>query len=150
MTIWRMTLTALVAAGFSAGAALADSPCSLQGMTAIPIMETAKEHFLNGRYRDFADVLEPVITLDDQQFTNVLGPISNASPKGFDSCSTVLRRVDDGGLVQELVLFSGLNRSGRKDQILSLYLVAAPLEGQPRLVLFALKDTIGMALDEVK
>lgn len=144
------TLAALAVTGIGAGAAWADSPCSLQGLEPIPIMEKAKDHFLNGQYRQFADVLRPVIVMDDQQFSSIFGPISAAAPKGFDSCSTVLRRVDDGGLVQELVLFSGLNRSGRKDQVLSLYLVTAPLDNESRLVLFSMKETIGTALDEVK
>lgn len=146
----RMILAALAVSTGSAGAALADAPCSLQGLEPIPVIEAAKEHFLNGRYEKFSDGLKPVIALDEDQFSNIFGPIGNAAPKGFDSCSTVLRRVDDGGLIQELVLFTGLNRSGRKDQIFSLYLVAAPLENGPSLVLFSMKETIGGALEEVK
>lgn len=146
----RTTWAALAVTAISTGASLADAPCSLQGLEPIATLETAKEHFLHGRYDKFADALKPVIALDEQQFSTIFGTIGNAAPKGFDSCSTVLRRVDDGGLVQELVLFSGLNRSGRKDQILSLYLVAAPLEHDSQLVLFSMKDTIGMALDEVR
>lgn len=145
-----MILAAVVVSAGLAGTALANAPCSLQGLEPIPVMETAKAHFLNGSYEKFSDALQPVITLDQEKFSNIFGPIANAAPNGFDTCSTVLRRVDDGGLVQELVLFTGLNRSGRKDQIFSLYLVAAPLENEPRLVLFSMKETIGGALEEVK
>ncbi|MDF3607822.1 hypothetical protein PE067_17755 [Paracoccus sp. DMF-8] len=150
MSRFRTMAAGLVAAALSTGAGWADTPCSLQGLEPIPVLEKAKEHFLHGRYESFSDALQPVIELDEQQFSNIFGPISKAAPKGFDSCSTVVRRVDDGGLVQELVLYSGLNRSGRQDQILSLYLVAAPLGDDLRLVLFSMKDTIGMALDEVR
>lgn len=145
------TLALILSMLLGATPVLAETPpCSLQGLQPIPLLEKAKTHFLNGRYKEFSETLRPVIALDERQYNEIFGPISRVAGKGYDSCSTVLRRQDEGGLVQELVLFSGLNRSGRQDQILSLYLVAAPVDGDLKLLLFSMKETIGAAMDEVK
>lgn len=145
----RSFVLSLAAGLVGASSALAQ-PCALQDLQPLPALEQAKEHFLNGRYRDFADLLVPMIRIDDSKFTEVFRSLSTVAPNGYDSCTTVARRTDAGGMVQELTLFTGLNKSGRDDQVLSLYVLAVQRGDDHQIALFSIKDTIGAALDELK
>ena len=51
----------VLAAGQVAPAMADESPCALNGVPPVPVMETAKAHFLKGEYREFHRVAMPFV-----------------------------------------------------------------------------------------
>lgn len=143
-------LAALLIALTLAGPALAEESCALNGLEPLPVLETIKGHFLRGDYRGFFYDTPNLFPKNEKLYEKTLGALIIAAPKGFDSCSTIMRRAEQGGMVQELVLLGGLNKSGNKDEVMSVLLVTGPVNGETALLYFAFNSQFEKILDEIR
>lgn len=144
-------LTALaLAAPVLTSPALASESCALNGLEPMAFSGAAKDFMLKGDYRGFFFATPNLFHKTEQLFEQTLGPLVIAAPKGFDSCSTIMRRSEDGGMVQEVTLFTGMNKSGNKDEVMSLFLVTGPVNGETALLYFVFNSQLGKVLDEIR
>lgn len=133
----------------AASPALATEPvCALNGLEPLPVLEAIKAHLLAGTYHDLATDVANVFP--EGALAKPIAPLLTMAPKGFDSCSTVARRTEQGGLVQEITLFTGLNKSGRPNEVLGFYLVTAPVGGETKWILLAFNGQITELIEELR
>lgn len=137
-----MRLTALALAVL-AGPAFAQEPCPPAGGQAFAVLEAAKSEFLTGDYAAFHGRLARFIRGTD--FQQLFNPLIVAAPQGFPSCTTVLQRVETGGMVQEVILFELSDGFP-----LGLYLLAAPVRGELSFLSFKYSTSIGDVMDELR
>ncbi|AGT09638.1 hypothetical protein [Paracoccus aminophilus] len=146
----RLALAPLAVALLTAPAFADEPPCALNGLAPLPVLEKAKAAILAGDYSGFYRETENVFPQGEAPEKAAIGPLQTGSPKGFDSCSTILRRTDPGGMVQEITLYTGLNKSGRSDEVAAFYLVTAPLNGETKIIVFSYNGQIAELLGELR
>ena len=134
-------MRAILLALLSAGPALAD-PCPATGGVEVPLFEGAKVDFLAGDYRAFHDKATSVIS--GTEYETLFNPLIVGAPKGFKSCTTILQRIETGGMVQEIVLF---DTGGTP---VSLYLMGAEMSGRMHVLSFRYSTSIGDVLGTVR
>jgi hypothetical protein len=140
--------SALFLAAICAGAGVwAQEPiCSMEAAEAVPVFETAKALFRKGDYLAFYNLSTPLVLERDAKFDTLMGGIAQAVPDGFEGCATVLQRRDDGGMVQEVSLFLLPEKRGT----IGLYMMAAPLSGDMRVIVYSYSTDIGEVLSSVR
>lgn len=120
--------------------------CTMNGAASLSVPGQAKAVFLAGRYDDFHENAASLATNREGRMTQMMGPLQNLFPKGFDGCEVVMQRRDICGLVQEVSLFKVPEpRSG----YLSLLLTMARLDGQRRLGYVSYNDQIAQVLEGI-
>ncbi|WP_171175824.1 hypothetical protein [Ruegeria sp. HKCCD8929] len=127
----------------AAESASAQTPCPAEGGQTFALFETAKLDFLKGDYKSFHAHIATLISGTD--YEKLFNPLILGAPDGFSGCTTVLQRVETGGMVQELVLYELPNGVP-----LGLYLLAAPVRGELSFLSFQFSTSIGDVLDELR
>ena len=107
----RVITKSLLLTGMLVGAqvlpATATEPaCALNGVQPVPVLETAKAHFLRGEYAQFYRIATPFVSDAEARYGEVMGQLPVLFQGGFTDCSTVLQRREVGGMVQEMTLFA--------------------------------------------
>lgn len=131
------------AAVLAAGPAVAQSECPPQGGIQVPLFEAAKQDFLKGDYRGFHQKITTVIKNTD--YDKLFNPLIVGAPNGFSTCSTILQRVETGGMVQEVVLY--MLPGGTT---LGVYLMGGPVDGQMHVLSFQFSTAIGDVLEKLR
>ncbi len=80
------------------------------------------------------------------EYQPLFGQLEAMVPQGFDGCTTIVQRVDTGGMVQEVTIFNMPNNAGP----LSLYMVAAPIDGKLTPLLFNYNSAVDEVLDKMR
>lgn len=111
----------LIAATFCAMPALAEGPvCALAQGTAIPEIEALNALVLAAK---FDEVTAALSVRMGGLAPDLLDALAAAYPQPFTSCTTLVQRGEDGGLVQEIVVFEGTLP-------LFVYWVSGPMGGE--------------------
>ncbi|MEM7320982.1 MAG: hypothetical protein AAF408_18405 [Pseudomonadota bacterium] len=123
--------------------AFAQERCPPENGTKFELLEGAKFDFLTGDYKAFHAKVSVVISgLDYEKLFN---PLILGAPEGFGACTTVLQRVETGGMVQEVVLFEMPNGVP-----LGVYMLVAPVRGELQFLSFKFSTSIGDVMDELR
>jgi len=138
-----MLRSLLIAATLAAGPALAQSECPPEGGIQVPLLETAKQDFLTGDYRGFHEKITTVIRNTD--YDELFNPLIVSVPDGFSTCSTILQRVETGGMVQEVILYQLPGGT-----TLGVYLMAGPVDGRMHVLSFQFSTAIGDVLEKLR
>ncbi len=109
----------------------------------IPVFEAAKRAFLSTEYRDFIEIGGAYFSDLEDNFDSYFGQLPNVFPDGYDRCITILRRREEPGFYQDLVLFFPKGFEGP----ITLHLVAADDGKDVRLMYFNYNSSIGEVLD---
>lgn len=117
--------------------------CGADNDADIPVFEAAKEAFLSTRYRDFIDIGGAYFSDLEENFDSYFGQLPRVFPNGYDRCITILRRREEPGFYQDLVLFFPKGFEGP----ITLHLVAADDGNDVRLMYFNYNSSIGEVLD---
>lgn len=147
--ITKSLLLALACAGAPLGAAGADpapSPCALNGAAPVPALEAAKAHFLKGEFAQFYRVATPLVPDAEDRYAEVIGKLPELFSGGFSSCSTVLQRRDQGGMVQEVTLFTVRPPNSG---MMSLLLTSAPIDGEETVIFMNFSSQMSRVLEQV-
>lgn len=100
--------------------AFAEAPvCALATGTPIPEIEALNALVLAGKFDEITQTLSVRM---GGLAPDLLDALAAAYPQPFTSCTTLVQRGDDGGLVQEIVAFEGV-------QPLFVYWVSGPFAG---------------------
>ena len=110
------------ALALSAGAAVAEPVCTLEGGQEFAEMEAAKAQFLTGDFDGFLQTMQQDLGSNVDALREPLQNLAGFVPDGFESCRTIAQRVDTGGMVQEVTTF---NIDGESFPF-SVYLLAFP------------------------
>ncbi len=141
-------LLAAAFAGAQAGPAAADAPppCALNGIAPVPVLETAKAHFLKGEYPQFYRATTPFVADAEERYGDVMGKLPVLFHGGFSTCSTILQRRDAGGMVQEMTLFT-VKPPG--SGMMSLLLTSAPIGDEDMVIFMTFSSKMSRVLEEI-
>ena len=143
MRLAVVTTAALIAMAGTGQAQSLSSPCALNGLAPAPVQDEIKSAFLAGQYETFYRLSTPLISDASERYAEIIGPLPTLVPTGFADCSTILRRRDEGGMTQEVSLFS-LKPPG--SGVIALLLVTAPVAGKEQVIFFSYNDKVTQVL----
>ncbi|WP_299294598.1 hypothetical protein [uncultured Tateyamaria sp.] len=126
--------------------ALAAPVCDMRGAEPLEVFETAKAAFLKGDFKSFAQVTTTLVKGGPAAFGEAVGSLEGLFPNGFESCQTVVQRIDVGGMVQEISTF---NIKGLKGPM-SVYLLALPTRGSLEISYVTFDTTMSKVLNELR
>ena len=132
-----------LALAIAASPAFAEPVCEMRGAEPIEALELAKQKFLDGDFKGFADYSTK--SMGSRAAASLAKPVQQLAglfPKGFESCQTVAQRKEAGGMVQEVITF---NIKGQ-DFPMSLYLLAAPTRGEMKISYLNFNTTLSDVL----
>ncbi len=138
--------TADTAADTAADPAATATPCALNGVQPVPVLETAKAHFLRGEYPQFFRVSTPFVIDAEARYAGVMGKLPVLFKDGFADCTTVLQRRDAGGMVQEMTLFTVRPPASG---MMSLLLTSAPIGGKEMVIFMTFNSQMTNILQEL-
>ena len=147
----RVITKSLLLTGMLVGAqvlpATATEPaCALNGVQPVPVLETAKAHFLRGEYAQFYRIATPFVSDAEARYGEVMGQLPVLFQGGFTDCSTVLQRREAGGMVQEMTLFT-VKPPG--SGMMSLLLTSAPIGDEDMVIFMTFSSKMSRVLEEI-
>lgn len=116
------------------------------GSAVVPVFEPLKAAFLAGEFEQFGDLATEKMKSLREDIAPSLRQIKGLFPNGFESCQTIVQRVETGGMVQEVTTFNIQNN----DIPLALYLLAIPTRGEMIVVQFQFHTTLSQVFDELR
>lgn len=117
-----------------------EAVCALDGGVPVAEVEAVNALVREARFDDLAAALAATITgLAPEAFDG----LKSAYPGPFSHCTTLVQRVDVGGLTQHVVVFEG-------DNPLFVYWAAATFQGKTGVVSFNMDSTFGPVLEMLK
>ena len=139
-------LAMVFAGGLAAPVMAAKPPCALNGVQPVPVLETAKAHFLKGEYPEFCRIATPFLSDAEARYRELFQQMAELFKGGFTDCSTVLQRREAGGMVQELTLFS-IRPPGRG--VMSLLMTTAPLKEGEKVVFMSFNTQLARVMEQL-
>lgn len=112
----------------------------------LALFEEAKAAFLAADYEAFVDLAGPYFPDLKQNFSDYFGQIQVVFPNAFDRCQTVLQRRESPGFYQDLVFYFPKG----SDAPMALLLVAAEVDGVPRLIEFTYNTSLSEVMTDLK
>jgi hypothetical protein len=96
-------LSAVTALVLSATPSFAAPPCALKDSVEIDTMSKTKSAFASFD----SDLMLPLFqeNVSKTAIENLFSQVKTVAPDGFDSCQTMLQRLETGGMVQEVSIF---------------------------------------------
>ncbi|MFD1881988.1 hypothetical protein [Paracoccus pacificus] len=145
-TLFRVAAFALMALPVSAQMAAAqDTACPPTEGAATPLLENAKSLVIAGKYAEFFAAVAPGSDPSSEQMKKALEGLQKIAPEGFKTCSTLVHRQENTGLVQEVVFF-GTSAA----PALSLYISSAEIDGTPSVLSFLLSPDFENAFEKLR
>ncbi len=114
-----------------------DAACTLAGGTPIAEVEAVNALVKAANFDELSAAL--AVTINGLA-PDVFDGLKGAYPEPFTSCTTLVQRLDVGGLSQHVVVFEGANP-------LFVYWAAAPYAGQSGVVSFNMDSTFGPVME---
>lgn len=139
MTIFAKSAAALIFSSTLTHAGV----CGPDSDADIAVFEASKKAFLTTQYRDFIDIGGAYFSDLEENFEGYFGQLASVFPNGYDRCITILRRREEPGFYQDLILFFPKGFPGP----ITLHLVAAHDGKDIRLMYFNYNTAIGEVLD---
>ncbi len=126
--------------------ALAETVCEMGDATPYPVIEEAKAAFLASEFSEFSQQVTALMSHQRAPVDSALKQLEEIVPRGFDSCATILQRVERGGMVQEIATF---NVRGGAFPV-AVYFLAIPIRDDMGIALFNFNTTLEEVLDSIR
>lgn len=141
----KLTKTLITALAFCGTSALADV-CDPDDGLSPPLFEKAKTAFFEGDYQRFSDLMGPYFLDIHYRYDELFGPIDASFNGAWASCETVLRRYEEPGFKQELILYF----DDEIDGPMTVLLIGAEVDGQLQMIEFWYDTSISVVLEGLR
>lgn len=140
-----MKYALILAAALTSSCAVAEPLCEMGDAKPVDAFEAVKAAFFAGDFERFAEIGTAHINGGPASLGGGVMQLSAAFPNGFESCQTIVQRVDVGGMVQEITTF---NVAGQTRPI-AVYMLGAPVRGDIQITDLTFDTTLRAVLDDL-